>query len=61
MKLSLRNFISLITMGVLFQGALELKSFLLENFVENDTPLKEQVNRALNGFPKTPEEDRSKE
>lgn len=48
-------------MGVLFQGALELKSFLLENFVENDTPLKEQVNRALNGFPKTPEEDRSKE
>lgn len=48
-KISFRNFLSILTMGALFQGALELKSYLLENFVENDTQIKRQVNKALNG------------
>ncbi len=54
--LSMRDFITLITLSTLFYGALEFKSYLEVNFVENDTPIKKEFNRALNGYPaaKTP-------
>lgn len=47
--MSLRFFINLALLGTLFYSVMELKSFLNKNFVENETPLKETVNRALNG------------
>ncbi|MEX1099396.1 MAG: hypothetical protein WEB87_03150 [Bacteriovoracaceae bacterium] len=50
MKLSFKNLLTLATLSVLFHGALELKSFLETNFVENDTPIKRQLNKALNGY-----------
>ncbi|MCO4754154.1 MAG: hypothetical protein KC478_06715 [Bacteriovoracaceae bacterium] len=46
---SIRDILTLVTLGTLFHGALELKSYLEVNFVENDTPIKAQVNKALNG------------
>lgn len=46
-----RNLLTLLTMAALFHGTLELKSFLMENFVDNDTVIKRKVNRALNGYP----------
>ena len=52
MKMSFRNLLSLLTMAALFHGVMELKTFLMENFVDNDTKIKRQVNQALNGgFP----------
>lgn len=48
--MSFRNIVSFFTLGVIFYGVLELKSFLNQNFVENDTALKKKVNHALNGF-----------
>ena len=48
--LSTRDILTLVTLSTLFYGALELKSYLNINFVENDTPIKKEVNRALNGY-----------
>lgn len=50
MKFSFKNLLTLITLSVLFHGALELKKYLEVNFVENDTPIKRQLNKALNGY-----------
>lgn len=50
-KMSWRNFLAFLTLGVLFHGVIQIKSFLMENFVNNDTPIKRKMNYALNGFP----------
>lgn len=41
--------LTLITMLALAYGILEVKSFLNENFIENDTPQKKALNHFLNG------------
>ena len=50
-KMSWRNFMAFLTLGILFHGVIEIKSFLMENFVHNDTEIKRKINYALNGFP----------
>lgn len=47
--MSLRNIMTLITLGVLLQGIFALKDYLMENFVDNNTPIKRQLNHFLNG------------
>jgi len=49
--MSWRNFMAFLTLGLLFHGVIEIKSFLMENFVHNDTEIKRKINYALNGFP----------
>ena len=44
-----RFFLNLITMLVLAFGILELKTYLDENFIENETTVKRQLNKFLNG------------
>lgn len=43
---------NLLTLAALAYGVLQIKGFLNQNFVENDTPIKGQLNQFLNG--KTP-------
>lgn len=40
---------SLFAMLALAYGILEIKSYLNDNLIENNTPVKEAVNRFLNG------------
>ena len=45
----MRFITSLIALGALAYGILEVQSYLDKNFVENDTPIKHALNRFLNG------------
>lgn len=48
-KISFKLIMNCITVGLLIYGIFEMKSFLNENFVENDTELKRRVDRAFKG------------
>lgn len=41
--------LTLLTLFTLTYAVFSLKSYLNDNFIKRDTPLKEAVNRALNG------------
>ncbi len=47
--MSLRSIMTLITMGVLAYGILQVKTYLNTNFIENETPAKHALNKFLNG------------
>lgn len=47
--LNFRNLFTLFTLIALTIGVMEIKSFLNQNFIDNDTPIKEALNRFLNG------------
>ncbi len=47
--MSIKNITTLIAMIALCVGIMEAKSFLETNFVDNDTPVKEALNKFLNG------------
>ena len=47
--INLRFFITLVTMFAMAYGILEVKTFLNENFVKNETPQKRALNMFLNG------------
>jgi hypothetical protein len=47
--LSYRQILTIITFSVLIYGIFSLQAFLSQNFIEHDTPLKNSINRALNG------------
>lgn len=46
---NIRFIFTLITLAVLAWGVLQVKLFLDNNFVDNDTQLKTQLNNFLNG------------
>jgi len=45
----LRNIFTYVTLLLLALAVLEIKSFLNDNFIENDTPVKRNLNKFLNG------------
>lgn len=47
--INIKFFTSLIAMFALAYGILNLQSFLDANFIKNDTPVKQALNRFLNG------------
>lgn len=47
--LSQRFIFNLLTLAALAYGVLEIKQFLNQNFIENNTPIKRQLNHFLNG------------
>lgn len=47
--LNYRLVMNLITVCLLIYGIFEMKSFLSENFIENDTEIKRKLNRAFEG------------
>ena len=54
MNLHYKTILTLIMFAVLVEGIMEFKSFLMFNFVENETQMKQVLNDALNG--KLPEQ-----
>jgi hypothetical protein len=44
-----RNITTFIAMIALCLGIMEVKNLLNDNFIENDTPVKEALNKFLNG------------
>lgn len=48
-KISFKLVMNCITVILIIYGIFEMKSFLSENFVENDTELKRRVDRAFKG------------
>jgi len=56
--LNFRLLATLLTLLGIVYGIIQVKSFLNENFVENDTRIKKQMNDFLNGKQKIPQASR---